>query len=108
MVRGGSRRCRNSCSAVIRPHCCRSARLARSHPDRTTRTMTATTSASERLGSFVAGLRYEDIPPPAVQQACRMFLDAIGCELAAWREDKRKAGIARALAEEFGAAGGAS
>ena len=70
--------------------------------------MTATTSASERLGSFVAGLRYEDIPPPAVEQACRMFLDAIGCALAAWREDERKAGIARALAEEFGAAGGAS
>ena len=71
--------------------------------------MTATTpTASERLGSFVAALAYEDIPAPAIEQACRMLLDAIGCALAAWREDVRKARIARRLVEEFGAPGRAS
>jgi len=70
--------------------------------------MTATPTASERLGAFAASLRFDEIPAPAQHQACRMFLDAIGCALAAWTEDRRKAAIARDLAASFGAAGRAS
>ena len=70
--------------------------------------MNAHPPASERLASFVSGLAFADLPSAAVEQACRMFLDAIGCALAATREDARKASFARALAAEFGARGAAS
>ncbi len=70
--------------------------------------MTASPPASERLGSFVATLEYRDIPAEAVAQARRMFLDATGCALAAWREDSRKAEIARTLVAEFAAHGRSS
>lgn len=64
--------------------------------------------ASARLGAFAAGLRFEDIPAGAVREAGRMVLDTLGCMIAAWREDARKATMARALAEELGARGRAS
>lgn len=64
--------------------------------------------AGEALGSFVAGLRYQDLPDNAVHQAVRMLIDTLGCCFAAWREDPRKAHIARGVAEEFGADGNAS
>lgn len=70
--------------------------------------MTHSENASERLGALVAGLRFEELPAPAVRQACRMTLDSLGCALAAEREDPRKAELARALVHEFGAAGRAS
>lgn len=65
-------------------------------------------AASARLGAFAAGLRFEDIPTGAVREAGRMVLDTLGCMIAAWREDGRKAAMARALAEDLGARGQAS
>lgn len=57
------------------------------------------------MADFVAGLRYEDLPAPVVEQAKRVLLDAIGCALAAFTEDARKAGIATRLAAQFAASG---
>lgn len=42
---------------------------------------------SHRLAEFVAGLRYEAIPPEVRDRAKRLILDAIGCGLAAKRFD---------------------
>lgn len=40
-------------------------------------------TASHTLAEFVAGLRYEDVPPSAITAAKRHLTDAIGCALAA-------------------------
>lgn len=37
---------------------------------------------SETLAGFVAGVRYEDLPPGAVHAAKRVLLDSIGCGIA--------------------------
>lgn len=57
------------------------------------------------LAEFVATLRYEDLPEPVVRQACDIILDAVGCALSAWVEDKDKARIARDIAALYPAAG---
>src|SRR5690242_2435067 len=62
-------------------------------------------TAADTLASFIADLRYEHLPADAIHQANRMLLDTVGCALAAWREDPRKARIARDLAEEFASPG---
>src|SRR5512145_3010645 len=59
---------------------------------------------TQQLAEFVAALRFEHLPADVVNQACQVVLDAVGCAAAAWREDARKARIAAAVAEEFGAA----
>ncbi|HRP77799.1 MAG TPA: MmgE/PrpD family protein [Aquamicrobium sp.] len=63
---------------------------------------------TEPLARFAAQLRYEDLPAAVVHQAGRFFLDAVGCAIAASREDGRKASLARAAADGFAAAGDAS
>lgn len=65
------------------------------------------TSPSRRLAGFAAGLRFEDLPPPVVHQACRVVLDAVGCAVAAWTEDAEKARIAREMAALYPATPGA-
>jgi len=57
------------------------------------------------LAEFVAGLRYEDLPEPVVRQACDVILDAVGCAVSAWVEDKEKSRIAREIAAMYPAAG---
>lgn len=57
------------------------------------------------LAEFVATLRYEDLPEPVVRQACDIILDAVGCALSAWVEDKDKARIARDIAALYPAVG---
>lgn len=57
------------------------------------------------LAEFVANLRYEHLPEPVVRQACDIILDAVGCALSAWVEDKDKARIARDIAALYPAAG---
>ena len=42
------------------------------------------------LAEFVANLRFEDLPPAVVAQACDIIVDAVGCALSAWVEDKDK------------------
>ncbi len=59
------------------------------------------------LAEFVAGLRYEDLPPPVVAMACDLVLDAVGCALSAWVEDREKARVAREIAALYPAAPGA-
>ncbi|MBK1658877.1 MmgE/PrpD family protein [Paracraurococcus ruber] len=63
--------------------------------------------SSRALAAFVAGLRWEDLPQPVVAQACRVVLDAVGCALAAWTEDRDKARIARDIAALYPARPGA-
>lgn len=63
---------------------------------------------TEPLARFAADLRFEDLPEAVVHQASRFFLDAVGCAIAASREDERKASLARRLAAGFDAAGSAS
>lgn len=63
---------------------------------------------TEPLARFAATLRFEDLPDAVVHQAGRFFLDAAGCALAAWREDERKASLARKLVEGFAASGRSS
>lgn len=65
-------------------------------------------NATEPLSAFASQLRYEDLPPEVVRQASRFLLDAVGCALAAWREDERKAAIAQRLVEDFAAPGNSS
>lgn len=60
------------------------------------------------LADFAANLRFEDLPEAVVHQASRFFLDAVGCAIAASREDQRKASLARAVADGFNAGGDAS
>lgn len=64
-------------------------------------------SPSRRLAGFAAGLRFEDLPPPVVHQACRVVLDAVGCAVAAWTEDAAKARIAHEMAALYPATPGA-
>jgi len=59
---------------------------------------------TEALAQFVAGLRFEDLPPAVVSMACDIILDTLGCGIAAWRDDREKADIAAGLARSFGAA----
>lgn len=63
---------------------------------------------TEPLARFAANLRYEDLPAAVVHQAGRFFLDAVGCAIAASREDGRKASLAREVVGGFDAAGSAS
>lgn len=67
-----------------------------------------TSSITMPIAEFVAGLRYEQLPPEVVAQAKRFLMDALGCALAAYREDPRKAGIAGELVQQFGARAEAS
>lgn len=60
------------------------------------------------LAQFAATLRYEDLPQPVVHQACRFFLDAVGCAIGSAREDERKAGLAVKMVEGLGSTGLAS
>jgi 2-methylcitrate dehydratase PrpD len=50
------------------------------------------------LAEFVAGLRYDSLPPEVVRQACDVVLDAVGCAISAWVEDPEKARVAREIA----------
>jgi 2-methylcitrate dehydratase PrpD len=50
------------------------------------------------LAEFVAKLRYDDLPAEVVARACDVVLDAVGCAVSAWVEDKEKARIAREIA----------
>jgi 2-methylcitrate dehydratase PrpD len=59
------------------------------------------------LAEFVAALRHEDLPPEVMRQAARVALDAIGCAVAAWTEDREKARIARDIAAMYPAQPGA-
>ena len=67
-----------------------------------------TQNLTAALADFVANLGYGDLPAPVVQQAKRVLMDAVGCALAAYKEDKRKAEIVRQLVVQFGAAPQAS
>jgi 2-methylcitrate dehydratase PrpD len=58
------------------------------------------------LAEFVAGLRYEDLPPAVVERACDVVLDAVGCALSAWVGDTEKARVARGIASLYPAAAG--
>lgn len=59
------------------------------------------------LAEFVAALRPEALPPEVMAQAARVALDAIGCAVAAWTEDREKARIARDIAAMYPAQPGA-
>jgi 2-methylcitrate dehydratase PrpD len=59
------------------------------------------------LAEFVAALRHEGLPPEVMTQAARVALDAIGCAVAAWTEDREKARIARDIAAMYPAQPGA-
>ncbi|WP_187640399.1 MmgE/PrpD family protein [Bosea sp. F3-2] len=65
-------------------------------------------NVTEPLATFASKLRYEDLPAAVVHQTKRFLLDSIGCAVGAWREDERKAGLARRIVEDFGAQGRAS
>lgn len=55
-------------------------------------------SLTASMADFVARLRYDDLPLDVVQQAKYFLLDAMGCALAAYKEDARKAAIASGMA----------
>jgi len=50
----------------------------------------------DRLASYAAGLRFEDLPPEVVHQAKRVLVDSLGCGLGAFTSEPGK--IARELA----------
>ncbi|MDX2158051.1 MAG: MmgE/PrpD family protein [Hyphomicrobiaceae bacterium] len=63
--------------------------------------MTLDQSPTAVLGAFAARLRYEILPPAVAAQACDIILDTLGCGIAAWRDDREKAEVARGLARSF-------
>lgn len=60
------------------------------------------------LAEFVAGLRYEDLPPPVIDQACRIILDTVGCCISAWTEDSAKSRLAQEVALLYASENGAT
>ena len=60
------------------------------------------------LAEFVADLRYEDLPQPVVDQACRIVVDTVGCAISAWAEDPAKSHIALEVAKLYARDDGAS
>ena len=65
--------------------------------------MTSTSPDGETaaLARFVAELRFDRLPAAVVSQACDVTLDALGCAIAAWRDDAEKAAIMTRIAESF-------
>lgn len=59
------------------------------------------------MAEFVAALKPEDLPSEVMAQAARVLLDAVGCAVAAWTEDREKARIARDIAAMYPARPGA-
>ncbi|WP_111731863.1 MmgE/PrpD family protein [Roseovarius amoyensis] len=66
------------------------------------------TTPTAQLSAFVANMRFDDLPPEAVHQACRFLLDAVGCAISAHAEDPAKANRAMQLVAGFHASGSAS
>jgi 2-methylcitrate dehydratase PrpD len=66
--------------------------------------MLTASGPTHELAAFVAGLRFVDLPAPAVAAACDIVLDTVGCAIAAWRDDAEKAGVALRATEVFRAA----
>ena len=64
----------------------------------------ATNGPTAELGDFVASLKFEQLPGEVVTQACDVILDAVGCAIAAWRDDPEKAEIMSRLVATFQAA----
>jgi 2-methylcitrate dehydratase PrpD len=64
--------------------------------------------AARTLAGFVHDLRLDDVPAAIRQRACHLLLDAIGCALAARREDfaSRYADATFALAADGGGRSG--
>ena len=60
------------------------------------------------LSEFVAGLRYEDLPPAVVDQAARIIVDTLGCAISAWAEDPAKAHLALEVAKMYASDQGAA
>lgn len=56
---------------------------------------------TRKIATFVAELRYEDLPPDVLAQAGRIVLDAVGCAFAAAQATSRKAAIAYSFAAQF-------
>jgi 2-methylcitrate dehydratase PrpD len=53
------------------------------------------------LARFVAELSFDRLPAEVVAQACDVILDALGCAIAAWRDDAEKAAIMTRIAQSF-------
>lgn len=53
------------------------------------------------LGAFVSGLTFDRLPDAVVRQASDIILDALGCAVGAWRDDREKAGIMTELVGMF-------
>jgi 2-methylcitrate dehydratase PrpD len=53
------------------------------------------------LGAFAANLRFGDLPASVVAQAQNVILDALGCAIGAWKDDRPKADVMTALAATF-------
>ena len=56
------------------------------------------------LGAFASGLRFGDLPADVVAQAKFVILDALGCAIGAWKDDRPKAELMTALVATFRAA----
>src|SRR5690606_28537740 len=67
-----------------------------------------TQNHTHALAQFVSDLKYEQLPSEVIQQAKRIILDAVGCALAAYKEDKHKAEVVAKLTERFNASGEAT
>ena len=64
--------------------------------------ISSTSLLSYRLGEWVAGLRYEDLPKKVVREVRRYLLDSIGCAFGGWRTSDWRA--VRDLAAQEGGA----
>ncbi len=64
--------------------------------------VSSTSLLSYRLGEWVAGLRYEDLPKKVVREVRRYLLDSIGCAFGGWRTSDWRA--VRDLAAQEGGA----
>ncbi|MCS7065691.1 MAG: MmgE/PrpD family protein, partial [Fimbriimonadales bacterium] len=61
---------------------------------------------AERLAQYATGLRYEQLPPEAVHEAKRRWIDSIACAFGAWRSET--ADIVRRVATQVNSSYGAT
>lgn len=64
------------------------------------------TTLVDELSGYVAGLRYEDLPPEVIRQAKRLLIDTVGCALGGYRSPTYD--IAHGIASEVTSANAAT
>ena len=63
--------------------------------------MASKSSPTQMLAEFVANVGRQPLPDAVRVKAAEIILDTLGCGIAAWRDDREKADVAKRLAASF-------